>query len=977
MGIKRSLFRLTICSGFVLGGTVFPALLAKEVLTWGLLATALGGVAMGNTANAIDDLTQGNNSGRVSLDDGDLKCDRDLMRAVGNAISAVIALEATQQRPKIRWNLERIAAHAKDNWVKMAREGLTQQRYPELQAGKLDQFFTPEERRLTQQGKLTETEWGEIFDYLNSAACKNGSLFLPSDVRENVAERLHTTFLVALQQTLKEDFQQDGTAFAGFILQLLTEMKAQLSQLQTSQVGVTPAKLTQILQQLEQTEAQLGVTVTQQQDFFREISDNIDSGFTQVCQQLGVMETTITKLLQTLEERIELLHQEVTDFRQEMRQEFEVLQNQPRGRQLSKREYRSRQKLLSDMRTEVKERLNQSLHQAAHRAALLNLGKEQQPHQVQRPWDMSVKVGEQQSVQLPAQTTIIDVFDNPAISGKFLILGKPGGGKTTTLLELAEVLIERADEDSNAPIPVILELSNWKELTKQKFPNFWERTKYDPSIQEWVLSQLKGVNRDLGKQWLQEKELVLLLDGLDELKPERQAKCVRAINQFLESEFSPLHLVVCSRQEEYEDYEEILHLNSAIYLEDLTVEQMQDYFNSVDLAAFWTSIKDSIEIVNFIRQPLFLAISSIAYKQLDVEEWRNCNTEERAINYLLGIYRIKMLGKNDIEYIKYCQSCLCRLAKGIGQNNGFRVKELDFNFVDSWIVVRTINHISLSLAFLSFPIIPFLIPLEINIFNGVMLAIMYVHTSIIIIEESRYLELWSLVLTTMFALGIMVEFSYYVHHIIGQEYVLRFSWIISLIYWIMFALQIKVNNFLDTEREIPQKLYQVKKFNSAIIDRMLKYASYRFSPEKKNQTLIIIATSLLSLFLSYGVTNGNWFVQTSLGYLSVLPKKLLEVLLIALFVPSFAMLLFSLGLMVFVYIYFLALLSAFSIDCCHVIRRYILRIYLGLTGQMPWNITDFLDDCTERLILQRVGNRYRFIHRLVQEHFAQLEIQNK
>ncbi|WP_368013896.1 hypothetical protein [Laspinema palackyanum] len=44
---------------------------------------------------------------------------------------------------------------------------------------------------------------------------------------------------------------------------------------------------------------------------------------------------------------------------------------------------------------------------------------------------------------------------------------------------------------------------------------------------------------------------------------------------------------------------------------------------------------------------------------------------------------------------------------------------------------------------------------------------------------------------------------------------------------------------------------------------------------------------------------------------------------------------------------------------------------------MPWNITHFLDYCTERLILQRVGNRYRFIHRLVQEHFIYLEIQKE
>jgi len=321
------------------------------------------------------------------------------------------------------------------------------------------------------------------------------------------------------------------------------------------------------------------------------------------------------------------------------------------GRQLSRQEYRSRQNLLTQTRTEVESRLSQSLHRAALR---LNLGKEQQPQQVQRPWDMSVKVGEQRSVQLPPQTTILDVFEDPTIAGKFLILGKPGGGKTTTLLELAEALVERAEGDSDAPIPVILELSSWQEVTKREFPKFWEQQKYDPSIQEWVLFQLvsKGVSRDIGEQWLREKELVLLLDGLDELQPERQGKCVRAINQFLDGEFLPLHLVVCSRKEEYEVYEEKLYLNGAIYLDDLTNGQIQNYFTSVSLGDFWESIRNSEKIVDFIRQPLFLAISSLACQVIDIEEWRGYSTEKMAINYLLDAYKLRVLNSSTLKKFK-------------------------------------------------------------------------------------------------------------------------------------------------------------------------------------------------------------------------------------------------------------------------------------------------------------------------------------
>ncbi len=220
-------------------------------------------------------------------------------------------------------------------------------------------------------------------------------------------------------------------------------------------------------------------------------------------------------------------------------------------------------------------------------------------------------------------------------------------------------MLERAEGDSNAPIPVILELSTWQEVTKRKFLSFGKPEKYDPSIKEWVLSQLisKGVSQNIGEQWLREKELVLLLDGLDELQAERQGKCVRAINQFLSSEFSPLHLVVCSRKEEYEVYEEMLHLNGAICLDDLTNEQIRDYFASVNLGEFWESIKGSQKIVDFIRQPLFLAVTSLAYQQINVEEWRNCSTEERAIDYLLGVYRVKMLTKKNSESMVFFQQC--------------------------------------------------------------------------------------------------------------------------------------------------------------------------------------------------------------------------------------------------------------------------------------------------------------------------------
>ncbi|MEJ1936489.1 hypothetical protein WDZ92_40375, partial [Nostoc sp. NIES-2111] len=56
-----------------------------------------------------------------------------------------------------------------------------------------------------------------------------------------------------------------------------------------------------------------------------------------------------------------------------------------------------------------------------------------------------------------------------------------------------------------------------------------------------------------------------------------------------------------------------------------------------------------------------------------------------------------------------------------------------------------------------------------------------------------------------------------------------------------------------------------------------------------------------------------------------------------------------------------------------VIQHFCLRVALWSRGYVPWNYAKFLNYCTERLFLQRVGGRYRFIHKLLQDHFAQME----
>src|SRR6266566_4369823 len=52
------------------------------------------------------------------------------------------------------------------------------------------------------------------------------------------------------------------------------------------------------------------------------------------------------------------------------------------------------------------------------------------------------------------------------------------------------------------------------------------------------------------------------------------------------------------------------------------------------------------------------------------------------------------------------------------------------------------------------------------------------------------------------------------------------------------------------------------------------------------------------------------------------------------------------------------------------LQHYLLRWILWRSRALPWHYVRFLEEATERILLQRVGGGYRFIHPLFLEHFA-------
>ncbi|NEQ67167.1 MAG: tetratricopeptide repeat protein [Symploca sp. SIO2D2] len=315
--------------------------------------------------------------------------------------------------------------------------------------------------------------------------------------------------------------------------------------------------------------------------------------------------------------------------------------------------------LLETVRRKADLRLREQLHYHVR----LNLTKETQPRQV-RPWDMEVKVALPKPSQLLSpEMTIGQVFEH--CSGRLLILGEPGAGKTTSLLDLALELAARAEADPQERIPVIVDLSDWQptvspsiskgsRVSRKNFSELSSEEKLVESIKNWLINKVSNkygvVSLQKIQQWLEKKRLVPLLDGLDEVSPEYQQDCVQAINLWLNSKWQPTEVAVCCRREPYESYSEKLKLYGAVYLQDLTDKQIQKFLVDANRGELAESLFADKNLLALIRRPLLLSMAIFAYQKLELIQWQRATSAGDRLDLLLDAYVRHMLDQNkDVQ----------------------------------------------------------------------------------------------------------------------------------------------------------------------------------------------------------------------------------------------------------------------------------------------------------------------------------------
>jgi hypothetical protein len=311
-----------------------------------------------------------------------------------------------------------------------------------------------------------------------------------------------------------------------------------------------------------------------------------------------------------------------------------------------------RRDALVNVQARIRERLDQSLA----RTLRAHLGVELVPASVTPPRNWYVERGGR---ELEPGVSILDTFR--LLDESLLVLGAPGAGKTTTLLELAEALAGEAAQDAGAPLPVLIDLGNWT-----------RRRGGQPRIEDWIFDQIHGyygIGEGLARTWLSTRGLVLLLDGLDEIAAsDDRRECVHLLNE-LQVAFPKVRIAVASRLVEYQELPEQLSLRGAIVIQPLTAGEVERWLRSPGLECLRAAVDADNSLRELLTAPLWLQLMTVIFSDTSQAPHLSGGITERRAQ-LLDAFFVRMLaGRATAAEASRIKKHLIVTARAISQSS--------------------------------------------------------------------------------------------------------------------------------------------------------------------------------------------------------------------------------------------------------------------------------------------------------------------
>jgi hypothetical protein len=280
-----------------------------------------------------------------------------------------------------------------------------------------------------------------------------------------------------------------------------------------------------------------------------------------------------------------------------------------------RRDAQHRARLVTRVCRDYEQRLTQALDNVVR----LELALEETPAAVYHQLDIAAP-RELAPRPLPASTDVTAIYrETGGRNGSgLLVLGDPGGGKTTAVLELARTIAIGAAADDDDPIPVYVPLSSWA----------GGREPPGKRLAEWLAHEVHDLYQlplDTAQRWVAVDRLLPVLDGLDEIGGlDQRADCLMAINAFVKEHAVPV--VLACRQLDYFQLVDAGYraseLGTAICIAALDPEDVLDYLEHAGspLAGVRAAVERDPELLEMCRSPLLLSILTLTYSTATLEQ---------------------------------------------------------------------------------------------------------------------------------------------------------------------------------------------------------------------------------------------------------------------------------------------------------------------------------------------------------------------
>ncbi|CAN5818068.1 hypothetical protein BH10BAC2_BH10BAC2_26840 [soil metagenome] len=251
---------------------------------------------------------------------------------------------------------------------------------------------------------------------------------------------------------------------------------------------------------------------------------------------------------------------------------------------------------------------------------------------------------------------------------KILLLGAPGGGKTTTLLHHLNEFIEVAKVNIDHPIPIFINLGEWKNLKRSKTSSridqrnaLFEDSKDLPSdFEVWLAETVvntRNVNVPLGimQEWLVQERVCLFLDGLDEAEESKRSELIDKINKFLVLRRG-VSVIICSRIADYDSLMTIegckLNVDHAVTIQPYTNEQLISYLKNTECSELQNYLGGDEDFMEMAHSPLDLNIMVLASKEPDfknlISQTESYSLTQKRIA-LFDLYVHAMIRRNHLR----------------------------------------------------------------------------------------------------------------------------------------------------------------------------------------------------------------------------------------------------------------------------------------------------------------------------------------